>query len=354
LGQAPVILYGAGESSHWFVEVVMREFGFVPEVVLDKRFSKVTTYEGVPALHPDLYTPSEAQLKESIVVICSGSMETADEIRSELKAKGYQNLIPLHAIYEVHNPFSQPEALLSKGFSFYMENKRQIEDGFDLFSDVESQQVFLAFLQTHMTRKPVEIPRQPREEQYFPSDLVLNKGYSRFVSCGAYDGDTVRLLNDQQGKIDELVCFEADPEIFKRLTHYLSSNKNELANNITALPCATYCHEQIVNFTEATGLGSRVAEHGGLKVQAVSLDNILPTLAPTMITMDIEGVEPEALKGAEKMIREHKPDLAICVYHSPNHLWEIPLYLNSLDLGYKFYIRNYTSFTIETVLYATV
>ena len=70
--------------------------------------------------------------------------------------------------------------------------------------------------------------------------------------------------------------------------------------------------------------------------------------------MDIEGAELDALIGAEKTIRENVPDLGICVYHSPNHLWEIPLFLNNLDLGYRFYLRNYTSFMHETVLYATL
>jgi hypothetical protein len=73
-----------------------------------------------------------------------------------------------------------------------------------------------------------------------------------------------------------------------------------------------------------------------------------------MITMDIEGVELQALMGAEKTIRRSSPDLGICVYHAANQIWEIPLYINSLGLGYKFYLRNYTSFSQETVLYATV
>ncbi len=70
--------------------------------------------------------------------------------------------------------------------------------------------------------------------------------------------------------------------------------------------------------------------------------------------MDIEGAELEALKGTETLIKKNKPDLAISVYHAPNHIWEIPLYIESLKQGYEFYLRNYTSFTHDTVLYATI
>jgi len=69
--------------------------------------------------------------------------------------------------------------------------------------------------------------------------------------------------------------------------------------------------------------------------------------------MDIEGAELDALKGAENTIRESLPDLAICLYHSPSHLWEIPLFISSLG-DYKFHLRNYTSFISETVLYASL
>ena len=354
LGRRTIILYGAGESAHWFVEVVIKGYGFTPYIVLDRRFTEESTFEGIPAIHPDHFLATSQQLDESIIVISSGNQKTACEIEQELNLKGFKHIISLHNIYEIHNPFSQPVELFDDGFSYYLNRESDIKAAYNLLADEESQQVFLAFLETHMKRKPVDIPRRPREEQYFPSDVLLNKGYSRFVSCGAYDGDTIRALIQKNGRVEEIVCFEADPILFKRLSNYLADNKNEIADKVLALPCAVYSHEDIVCFTEATGLGSRISENGNLKVQTVSLDKILPTFSPTMITMDIEGVELEALQGAEQIIRTHKPDLAICVYHSPNQIWDIPMYLDSLDLGYKFYLRNYTSFSLETVLYATV
>ncbi len=56
------------------------------------------------------------------------------------------------------------------------------------------------------------------------------------------------------------------------------------------------------------------------------------------IKLDIEGSEMRALKGAEKLIRERKPNLAICLYHKPNDIVEIPIYLKSLVPEYKIYL----------------
>ena len=52
---------------------------------------------------------------------------------------------------------------------------------------------------------------------------------------------------------------------------------------------------------------------------------------PTLIKMDIEGSELEALHGdAAAPSPSGRPALAVCVYHRPDHLWRIPLLLAQL------------------------
>ena len=70
--------------------------------------------------------------------------------------------------------------------------------------------------------------------------------------------------------------------------------------------------------------------------------------------MDIEGAELAAIKGAEKIIRENKPSLAVCVYHYPEQVADIIDQISKLNSDYHFFIRNYTGFLTETVLYAVL
>lgn len=72
------------------------------------------------------------------------------------------------------------------------------------------------------------------------------------------------------------------------------------------------------------------------------------------VKMDIEGSELEALKGMSRTICACKPKLAICMYHKPEDMWEIPMYLKKLVPEYRLFVRHYSNSDLETVLYAVV
>lgn len=71
------------------------------------------------------------------------------------------------------------------------------------------------------------------------------------------------------------------------------------------------------------------------------------------LKMDIEGSELVALQGGEKALRRWRPRLAISLYHRPEDLFSIPLWLGSLECGYRFFLNHHSIHHEETVLYAT-
>jgi hypothetical protein len=78
------------------------------------------------------------------------------------------------------------------------------------------------------------------------------------------------------------------------------------------------------------GEASGIAVSGEMIIQCVALDDTLPNFVPTLINMDIEGIEMDAQIGARQQILAHKPALALSSYHTPAHLWEIPLWVAQL------------------------
>ena len=53
------------------------------------------------------------------------------------------------------------------------------------------------------------------------------------------------------------------------------------------------------------------------------------------IKMDIEGAEPNALRGGRETIAKFHPRLAMSVYHEPNHPVVVPQILKETWSGYR-------------------
>ncbi|MDD5110278.1 MAG: FkbM family methyltransferase [Patescibacteria group bacterium] len=352
LGGKKIIVYGAGNGYLALQNTVLDRCGLRPSLVLDNKFKPGDTFQGIPAQSLSDFAPTADDKKNGVVVITIGDRETRQAVAQRLGAAGFARVIASSDLYEF-NVHHLPPELEKEGPDFYARREKDIAAAMARLSDAESREVFLAVMRTYLTRQPGPVPAHPAREQYFPSDIPLRRGYARFIHCGAYDGDTVRQLQARQGKIEALACFEPDAKNFHSLTRYLQEHHGEIAQQVVAFPCGVFNEEIQLAFSRDQLLSSALSVKGDAMIQCVALDDVLPGFAPTFISMDIEGAEPEALAGTERLIRENTPDLAISVYHYPNHLWEIPLYLDRLGLGYRLYLRNYTGFTYETILYAT-
>lgn len=92
------------------------------------------------------------------------------------------------------------------------------------------------------------------------------------------------------------------------------------------------------------------------KVKTVSIDDFVESEnieKIDFIKMDIEGAELESLKGAQKTIINHRPYLAICIYHHYNDLFDIPFYLSEILTNYSMEVYHYSMHNNEeSVLYA--
>jgi hypothetical protein len=125
---------------------------------------------------------------------------------------------------------------------------------------------------------------------------------------------------------------------------------------ISAVRAGLAFQESSARFRSTHGADSRLLgedELGGDRVPVVSLDGFFAGReAPTLIKMDIEGAEADALQGAGVTLRSAAPTLAISVYHFPTDLWTIPLLINRLMPSGRLYLRHYTNEIDDTVCYA--
>jgi FkbM family methyltransferase len=188
------------------------------------------------------------------------------------------------------------------------------------------------------------------EPIYFPEDLYRLTPDETFVDCGAYNGDTVKdFLARTGGAYAKIFAYEPDPKNFADLCAYIATTPRP--QRIHAEPCCVGARNGEVAFS-AFGNVNSVAGTGDQTMRCIALDETLQGEAPTLIKMDVEGYELEALEGLKITINTHRPKLAISAYHVQDHLWKIPLLIRSLYPGYRLYLRAHLRDFYDLVCYA--
>lgn len=192
--------------------------------------------------------------------------------------------------------------------------------------------------------------------QYFEPDIIQLKDREIFVDGGSFDGNTFRELKRLAGNMEPMIlAFEPDDsnyEICEKLA------EKDGFRNVKLFKAGLWSRKASLSFAGNVMQGAHVTDetpdNGDMTVHCVALDDVAEELgiSPTFIKLDVEGSELEALKGAEKILKRDKPKLAICVYHKPEDIITIPAYIKAVRPDYKLYIRHYSNWVVETVLYA--
>jgi FkbM family methyltransferase len=220
-----------------------------------------------------------------------------------------------------------------------IEQKANVLRAFELWEDEGSRREYVAQLRWRLFFDCDGLSAPGPGPIYFPHNLVQLRPDEVFVDCGAFDGDTVRLfLRESNSSFKAIFALEPDPANFARLQQSVGSLSSEVQGRIHMECAAVGAVKEIVRFS-AQGAPSSFVGEGDIEVQSIKLDDSLTAPAPTFIKMDIEGAEPDALRGAATLIREAAPLLAISCYHRQEHLWSIPLLISSLNADYRFFLR---------------
>lgn len=197
------------------------------------------------------------------------------------------------------------------------------------------------------------------KRQYF--DLPVLQDHSvegeSFVDGGGLDGKTSTYFMDWcKGNYNKIWVFEPDANNRAACEKTLSHSG---CISFDIIPKALWNEESVLAFDERSDGASRVVGKNGSSeerteisaIEAINLDAAIHEKV-TFIKMDIEGAEYNALIGSSKIITDHKPKLAISVYHKPEDIWQLPQLIYQINPDYTFYLRHYSLFSSETVLYA--
>ncbi|MCM1038073.1 MAG: FkbM family methyltransferase [Ruminococcus sp.] len=197
-----------------------------------------------------------------------------------------------------------------------------------------------------------DITEMLSKNQYF--DFFAYSGIREtFVDGGVFDlSSTEMFIKWCRGNYEKVFAFEPEKRNYESCKKKIGNR-----NNISLFSCGLYDKQGKIGFTSGLGGASRIENpkqdfYADYDIEVQDLDSVIKDEKITFIKMDIEGAEEKALLGAKRIITAQKPKLAICVYHKPEDILELPALILKMRPDYKIAFRHYSLRDTETVMYA--
>lgn len=326
----PIVMYGMGDGAEKIM-AVFGQLGIKPaEFMASDEFVRGHSFLGY-----DVKKLSEIQTKyrDFIIVVCFGS--SLPDVMAHI-----------YGLAERYELYAPDVPVISGGAVFdgdYLNaNEKNIQRVRKMLADEKSKEVFDSIINYKISGdiKYLKSCETPEEEAFSLLNIGLNETY---VDLGAYNGDTVDKFLKLTGKrFNDIYAVEPDFKNFGRMVRRNYALGRGIFHPINA---AAWSENRELEFKKSGGRNSSVCNPYGrgekVRVQGISVDSMLGEKIPTLIKLDVEGCEREALKGAQKAIAAHKPRLILSAYHRTEDLIELPQMIKEMNGGYKLYLRHH-------------
>lgn len=353
-GVKNIVLFGAGGLGRKILKGI-RLKGLEPLAISDNNSAIWGSHvDGIPVV-----APQEAAVRfgSSAVFVVSiwraGGGHRFEDTAFQLHSQGCKTVVPfIPLIWKFHDYFL-PYYCIDRPETFFQDSD-QILSAFELYDDEISCREYLAQVRFRIFGNISGLSSPVPGEHYFPENIFKLSTKEVLVDCGAFDGDVLRslfhLCPDFKGHV---YAFEPDPCSYPKLYQYVAGLSDDLKKRISMSSFGIGTRREKLRFSPEKAGGSAVDPNGSMWIDIVSLDEYLKDKnAPTYIKMDVEGAEPEALKGSTELVSGKQPVLGISSYHKPDHLWRIPLQIASMANGYSFFLRPHNEEGWDLVNYA--
>lgn len=343
----PVALYGGGKGCIWFIKLLKKYQVPISTIVDSSHMGAEGSISGIPLASTEYLE----KCPECIVII--SALAYRKEIAEKVKElRGNHHIFVFDALLEVLQNVYPDERR-----EFYRNSQADFQWLYHKLADDFSKQTLARIVEGAITSDCDCYAEISNHSQYFPELILDNMADQEiFVDAGAYTGDSITdFVAAVKNKYKLVYGFEPDKNNFAKCKKECSDERIRLYQYGVGKEKSTlfFSNESGGTQTDEGAHFVKGKDNGALEaIEVVSLDEVISDKV-TYIKMDIEGMELDALKGAERLIRENRPKLAISVYHKMDDIIEIPKYIYKLDMGYHLYLRHYWSHNgTDTVLFA--
>lgn len=324
----PIVLYGTGNGADKLFRV-FDDYGIkVSDIFVSDEFYRGQTFHDFSCL---TFSMIQEKYDDCIVVLAFAAF------RPDLLAK-------IKTIMEQYEVLA-PEVSVFGTDYFSMETINQyssnIDNLYSILADEKSKEVFASLMEYKISGKIQYLfnCETPREEVF--QNIIQLGDQETYVDLGAYRGDTIdEFLQMTDQRFSKIFALEPDLKNYKKLTEYVATLPDTLANRISLWNKASWSKEQILSFDGGGGRNSNIGE-GKFTVHGIDVDGILNGQKVTYIKMDVEGAESETISGLSKTLRQWKPALAISAYHHTGDLFTLPFEVLNKNSEYRIFLRHH-------------
>lgn len=336
--ERPIFIYGMGDGALKIMSVFQEKKITVAGIFASDDFVRGHSFEGY-RVHK--LSEIEEAVDDFVVVLAF--------------AAGYQEIVDkIHAIASKHTLYVPDVPVVGRGlftYEYCTENADKIQQVYDSLADDYSRKVYANIINFKISGKIeyLSAVTTPKAEIY--KKIIKPNLNEVYVDLGAYNGDTIKeILEFTHGKYVSIYALEPDKKNFKKLAKFVDGMPHVYAYN-----SAAWCIDTELPFAAKAGRQSAITANSENMVGALSVDSILAKKPATIIKMDVEGFEREAIWGAALTISHYAPKMMVSLYHRNEDIFELPLLIKKLNPSYKLYIRHQLYIPAwETNLYATV
>lgn len=344
----PIIVFGGGFALQNCLSV-LRTYGMNVVAICDNDKSKQNTViDQLPVLSLE---DGAERFPDAYFVI--SSPRYFDEIKEQLSTK-----VPLENICDLD--FQNWHYFSGTAFRNYIVSESsRMQKFYNRVDDDISREVLYRITKAHFSGKREDFANAvSTSNDWYLFHSIMKPGPDEvFVDCGAYDGDTVLAFAQAASNgYERIYALEPDSGIQKKLQETIEKHSIQ---DTHILKLGAYSAKNVFRFHK-NDVYSKIADTNNSfekarqfeLIHVAPLDELFPEERISMIKMDIEGAEFEALKGAEKLIKRCRPRLAICMYHNYEDFIRLEELILEYVPDYKIIVRQHEPSCTDTILYA--
>lgn len=326
----PIVLYGMGNGADKIIDWCEANAVKIAGVFASDEFVRGQQFRGFTV---ERYDALKKRLGEKLLVVIAFASEREEVLARFAELDKEQEVLAPHL-----GLFDETELVSADWLEKYEE---QLKAAYTLLADVQSRKVFSATLNYKLSGKISYLFDCTTQRVDDIRTLLAPAQDEVYMDLGAYNGDTIKELGTlTDWHWQSVLAVEPDRRNCRKL-RVLADELKQQGLPLEVYERGIWNEEGELGFSDSGGRQSTFIGAQKRVVPVTTIDAVAAGRAVSLIKMDVEGAEVQALNGGKETLQKFAPKLFVAAYHYDVDLFRLPLLLHELVPQYKIYLRKH-------------